>query len=336
MRRFLAASAIASTVFLSSALLGPTLPSAGGGGEVSAPTPTLSRERGRGSAASAAAEVIPSPNVASPGIPAPASSDYVLGSFVAQCGAQATSGCPLYVDGANQTAPSGGALTVLDFGAPCFDANTVYGTQLFNTSSCTTDDQLIPLAQAWLRGYQSTHGSSTPLALLALGTSNSQTGAATVLGGALSTTQMQASGQAWFTNFVHPVAAALSGAAPVVVWGGDDIEHSTGSWYGPSDSKAWVDAYGTAATGSLLSTKRCAGNDPFRLADYGDNAPSGGWTNDDVYYVAWGAPVACAVPEIYIPTMAQEWGALNQWAQANARHRSPSAARCHEVAKGGG
>ena len=283
------------------------------------PGPERGREiasAGRQISAQAAAEVIAPSTAAASGIPAPASSDYVFGAFIAQCGAQATTDCPLYVDGANQTSPSGGALAVLDFGAPCFDANGLYGTQLFTTTSCTTDDQLIPLAQAWLRGYQSTHGSSTPLAVLALGTSNSLTGATTVPGHALTSAQMQASAQAWFSNFVHPVAAALSGPAPVVVWGGDDAEQSnSGDWYGPAPSRAWVDAYGAAASGSLLSTRRCAGHDPFRLADYGDNVLTGGWSNDDIYHVAWGAPVACAVPEIYIPVMAREWGALNQWAQ---------------------
>ncbi len=262
--------------------------------------------------------VLTASTAAAAGIPAPASSDYVLGSFVAQCGPQATSGCPLYVDGANQTAPSGGALTVLDFGAPCFDPNGVYGTQLFNTSSCTTDDQLVPLAQAWLRGYQSTHGSSTPPAILALGTSNSLTAA--VPGNELTSAQMQASAQAWFRNVVQPVAAALFGPAPVTVWAGNDIEQSSsGNWYAPDLSKAWVDAYGAAAAGSLQPTRRCSGSDPFRLADYGDMVLTGGWTNDDIYHVAWGAPVACALPQIYLPFMAQRWAGLNHWAQANAK-----------------
>jgi hypothetical protein len=291
LRRLLAASAIAATILLSSAISG-----------------------------------------AAAGVPAPASSDYVLGSFVAACGAQATTGCPLYIDGANQTAPSGGALTVLDFGAPCFDAMGVYGTQLFNTSSCTTDDQLVPLARAWLRGYQSTHGSSTPAAILALGTSNSLTAA--VPGNALTDVQMQASGQAWFTNVVGPVAAALSGPAPVVVWAGDDIEQSSsGNWYGPAPTRAWVDAYGAAAAGSLASTRRCSGNDPFRLADYGDNVLTGGWSNADVYHVAWGAPVACAVPEIYLPSMAQDWARLNQWAGANGQ---PPVIFTGPMSRGGG
>ena len=250
------------------------------------------------------------------------------------CGPLATTDCPLYVDGANQTAPSGGALTVLDFGAPCYDALGVYGTQLFNTTSCTTDDQLVPLATAWLRGYQSTHSSSTPLAILALGTSNSLTGATTVPGKALTDVQMQASGQAWFTNVVQPVAAALSGPAPVVVWAGSDIEQSnSGDWYGPGPSRAWVDGYGAAAASSLGSTRRCSGNDPFRLANYGDNVLTGGWSNADIYYVSWGAPVACAVPEIYIPAMAQDWARLIQWAQANGQ---PPVIFTGPMSRGGG
>jgi hypothetical protein len=264
--------------------------------------------------------VITASTAAAAGIPAPASSDYVLGSFLAQCGPLATSGCPLYVDGANQTAPSGGSLTVLAFGAPCFDANGVYGTQLFFTQSCTADDQLVPLAKAWLRGYQSTHGSGTPLAILVLGTSNSKTAAPDVPNGTLTDAQMQASAQAWFTKVVQPVAAGLSGPAPVVVWAGNDIEQSGGGgWYDPVPTRAWVDAYGAAAAGSLLPTRLCSGNDPYRLADFGDSLLTGGWSNADIYHVAWEAPVACAVPQVYYPFMAQRWAGLNQWAQANAK-----------------
>jgi hypothetical protein len=57
--------------------------------------------------------------------------------------------CQLYVDGADEPAPAGGALIVLDFGAPCYDPTTfVYGSELFTITSCTTDDQLLPLARA--------------------------------------------------------------------------------------------------------------------------------------------------------------------------------------------
>src|SRR5439155_18121817 len=181
--------------------------------------------------------------------------------FLAQCGASATSGCPLYVDGADEPAPAGGALIVLDFGAPCYvdtQAGPVYGAQLFLNSICTTDDLLLPLAQAFLRGYQSTHGTSTPLAILALGTSNAVTGADP---NALTSPQMQDSGKAWFQNLVQPFNAALSGPAPIVTRGGSDIEQSSNAniWYGPNESTAWVTGYSAAASGSP-GAKQCSGN----------------------------------------------------------------------------
>src|SRR5205823_11072877 len=96
--------------------------------------------------------------------PTPASSYYVFGAMLGTCPPAATTSCPLYVDGADEPSPTGGALAILDFGAPCFDPATtppVYGSQLFNTTTCTSDAQLLPLAQAFYRGYQSTHGAGT-------------------------------------------------------------------------------------------------------------------------------------------------------------------------------
>lgn len=276
------------------------------------------------SGANASQEVIASAQAGS-GPPQPASSYYVYGAFVAECGPTATSGCPLYVDGADEVAPPGGALVVLDFGAPCYVqtlAGPVYGAQLFLTQTCTTDDQLPPLAQAFLRGYQSTHGSGTPLAIVALGTSNAVTGANTnPLGGAM----MQDSGKAWFQNVVQPFAAAATGPAPIVTWGASDIEQSsdTATWYGPNESTAWVDGYSTAALGAL-GNKRCSGNDPFRMADYGDDVVGGGgWTQAQIFHVAWGAAASCAVPEIYVSANGPEWQQTSQWGVANGKGPIP-------------
>jgi len=271
-----------------------------------------------GPAPTAAEEVIAQPQSVG-GPPAPASSYYVYAADAAACTAMATTSCRLYVDGADETSPAGGALMVLDFGAPCFDPVTlVYGSQLFNSSSCTTDDQLLVLAQAFLRGYESTHGAGTPPAILALGTSNSTTGADP---NPLNAWQMQLSGQAWFTNLVQPFAATSASPAPVVTWAGSDIEDSSDliNWYGPTESTAWVDAYGSAAAASLAQPKRCAGNDPYRMADYGDDVVNaGGWTDAAIYHVAWGAQASCAVPEIYVSGNGAEWQRTSQWGATNA------------------
>jgi hypothetical protein len=84
--------------------------------------------------------------------PPATTSYYVYGAYLASCGSGATTGCPLYQDGAgiypSSTTPSG--LLVLDFGAPCYDPHSLtYGTQLFNTFVCTPMDQLMVMAQAW-------------------------------------------------------------------------------------------------------------------------------------------------------------------------------------------
>jgi len=251
--------------------------------------------------------------------PGPASSYYVFGAFKAACTSTATTGCPLYVDGADEPSPPGGALVVLDFGAPCFDpasATPIYGTQLFNTSTCTPDSDLLTLAQAFYRGYQSTHSAGTPMAIIALGTSNSTNGVNT--GNALTATQLQDSGKAWFTNLVQPFAASLTGSAPIVTWAANDIEDSSDPtvWYGPDLTISWVTGYGSSASSSL-GPKRCSGNDPYRMANFGDNVLTGGWTDASIYQVAYGAPVACAVPQIYHTFMATAWQRTSQWGQAN-------------------
>ena len=256
--------------------------------------------------------------------PAPASSYYVYWSFLAQCGPTATSGCPLYVDGADEPAPAGGALIVLDFGAPCYvdtQAGPVYGAQLFLNSICTTDDQLVSLAQAFLRGYESTHGAGTPPAIIALGTSNAVTGANA---SQLSAVAMQDSGKAWFQNLVQPFATAATGPAPIVTWGASDIEQSSNAnvWYGPNESTAWVNGYGAYAASSL-GPKHCSGNDPYRLADYGSDVLTGGWTQPSIFQVAWGAPADCAVPEIYYSANATSWQQTSQWGVANGKGPIP-------------
>ncbi len=279
----------------------------------------------RGFGFSTASQEINATAQAADGMPSPASSYYVFGAFVASCGPTATTGCPLYIDGADEPSPSGGALVALDFGAPCFvpsNGPPVYGTQLFNTTTCTTDDQLLLLAQAFVRGYQSTHGAGTPLGIIALGTSNSLNGVNT--GNALTAPQMQDSGKAWFTNLVQPFAASLSGPAPIVAWAANDIEDSSDptTWYGPDLTIAWVTGYGSSASSSL-GPKRCSGNDPYRMANYGDNLLTGGWTDASIYQVAWGAPVACAVPEIYHTSMATAWQRTSQWGQSNGKGPIP-------------
>jgi len=243
------------------------------------------------------------------GPPAPSSSVYVYGSFVDVCGAGATTGCPLYNDGAD----AAGGMTVLDFGAPCFEPATLdLGTQLFNSQGCTPDSEVVILAELWLRGYQTNPNRSVASGtILVAGSSNSLTAADP--GNALTAEQMAAHGQAWFRSVVSPIATAASAlAAPVAIWGGSDIEESgDGSWYDGPTTAAWVDAY-AAASGA---TKPCTAGRPGLMVDYGDYVPSApGWSPSSVYHVAWQAAPSCPLPEIYVSENANEWQSLNGYA----------------------
>ena len=248
------------------------------------------------------------------GVPQATSSFYVYGSFIDVCGPSATTECPLFNDGAHEAVPAGGGMTILDFGAPCFEPATLaWGIQLFNSQSCTADGVVVVLAQAWLRGYEAatpSHSAAQSFVLV-VGTSNSLTAA--VPGNALTRDQMASHGQAWFASVVGPIATLAQGlASPVTIWAGNDIEQSgDGNWYDGPTTIAWVDAYAAASRAS----KPCVPSRSALMVDYGDYVPNEpGWSPAAVYHVAWQSPPACPVPEIYLSANAREWQSLNSYA----------------------
>jgi hypothetical protein len=204
-------------------------------------------------------------------------------------------------------------MTILDFGAPCFEPATLaWGTQLFNSQGCTPDTTLVILAQVWLRGYETNpNRTASPSYVLAAGTSNSLTAA--VPGYALTPAEMSLHGQEWFRSVISPIAAvARSLPTPVATWAGNDIEESSdGSWYDGSTTGAWVDAYAAAAGAS----KPCTASRDGLMVDYGDYVPNvPGWSAGAVYHVSWQTAPACPVPEIYLAENAGEWQSLNRYA----------------------
>ncbi len=292
----------------------PTLPApASGGGNPNIP---LSGSGGGNESRVLAASVGPAAN---PTPPPATTSYYVFGAYLAQCGSTATTGCPLWVDGAgtysSSSTPSG--LVILDFGAPCYNPNTLaYGTQLFNTYVCTPHSQLVSLAQAWIRGYEGANAARTTPTILGLGSSNSVTGADPP-NYTLTPSQMYTSGTLWFQSLVKPVANGATGlAAPLTFWAATDIEQSSsGDWYDAATTRPWVDGYGVAAAGFVpANSPKCGATTPFAMVNFGDYFPNKpGWTTADVYYVSWGATLACALPEIYIAGWGNYWASLSNW-----------------------
>jgi Fibronectin type III domain len=247
------------------------------------------------------------------GAPSATPSYYVYGSFIDVCGLGATTQCPLYADAAKETIPAAGGMTILDFGAPCFEPATLaWGSQLFNSEGCTPASTLVILAQAWLRGYETNpNRPATAAYVLVAGTSNSLTAA--VPGNAMSHDQMALHGRAWFTSVLSPIIDFAEGLpSPVTVWAGDDIEQSSdGNWYDGPTTSTWVDAYATASGAS----KPCLPTRNGLMVDYGDFLPNApGWSLAAVYHVSWEAAPACPMPEIYSVANASEWQSLNGYA----------------------
>jgi hypothetical protein len=250
------------------------------------------------------------------GVPATSSSFYVFGSFLDVCGLNANTECPLYDDAARETISPAGGMTILDFGAPCFEPVTLaWGIQLLNSQGCTPDAAIVILAQAWLRGFEANpNRAASSSYVLVLGTSNSLTAA--VPGYALTAAEMALHGQAWFSSVVSPVTTiAQSLPSPVTTWAGDDIEESSdGNWYDGPTTAAWVDAFAAASGAS----KPCVASRNGLMVDYGDYVPNEpGWSPGAVYHVAWQAAPACPVPEIYQAANALEWQSLNRYARSN-------------------
>lgn len=268
-------------------------------------------------------------NLLSSVVPPPTSpSYYEYQSYVSECGSTATNTCPLYQQGQATYPPEPAGVVVLDFGAPCFvpSDTSVYGTQMFGNGICVPNVTIANLVNRWIAGYESDHGEGTTPITLAVGTSNSLN---CVDGScpnslssppyALSNAQMTTAGKEWYSQIVG-VVDTTSLPAPVTLWGASDMEQSSsGWWYGGTPTVAWVQGYDAASP----ARSTCAQQQRGFLADYGDDVLGGsgsgdGWTVSQVYQVAWGIAVACAIPEIYYTGMASEWEALSQWGYLNA------------------
>ena len=273
-----------------------------------------------GGAMSSAAHLRPAAGRLGAAPPLSTASDYVYAADAAACSGVPVGRCPLYTAGAHTHTPAGGGLVVLDLGAPCFVPHSRpsrYGTQLFGSSSCTPLADLAQLARAFVSGYEAHHGKGAPRLVLALGTSNSLNGVDP--GSQLSPARMLAAGNAWARQLLARVSTRGL-RARVTLWAGSDMEEAgDGNWYGPGPTIAWVRGY-QQGTGARRS---CSPRVRGFLANYGDDVVGGGpshvdgWGAPQVYAVSWGIAVACALPEIYYPSMALEWAALSGWARAH-------------------
>jgi hypothetical protein len=187
------------------------------------------------------------------------------------------------------------ALVVLAFGRPRHRHGRS-GVSLFGDGFHSTR-AIQRAAQAYARGYAECAGSGSRARLeIVLGTSNYGRGVS------------RGHGRAWarMVNRANDRLRRLGLHRTASFAGGSDIELG---WNGPEVSRRWVRGYDSVAR--------------WRFYNFGDAAGCaprgnclGAWTQDDVWYVSWGARTAWPLPQIYTPSgsMARQWYRLSLYA----------------------
>lgn len=190
-----------------------------------------------------------------------------------------------------------GAIVVLDFGRPTQKGRgrgLRWGASLFRRGFHSTK-VVRQAAQAYGEGAWQCMGGEKATTRLTVGIGTSNFGRDVTF----------QHGQAWaeMVNQANEWAQKTGLLSTVEFAGANDIEMS---WAGPKRTKAWVRGYDSAAK--------------WPYYDYGDAADCpprgnclGAWTQEDLWFVAWGARTALPLPQIYTPNgvMAEQWYRLS-------------------------
>jgi hypothetical protein len=195
---------------------------------------------------------------------------------------------------------------ILDFGQPWFDGNN-YGVRIFGNREFRSTSQLSDAVKGFLSGYYRCSPPGVHLAL-AVGTNNS--------GPQEQITNEHGRAWAQMVNDLNTwIASPPSYADKLSAKGAIDIEPDF------NDSvvtRAWADGYTSAFEGSSFyyNFGSCDGC-PFTGCP--DCIPNNGWTQEDVWYVSWGATAAFPLPEIYLTNgvNADQWYHMSIYAVTN-------------------
>jgi hypothetical protein len=190
-----------------------------------------------------------------------------------------------------------GVIVILDFGRPTRKGRgrgAAWGASLFQKGFHSTS-VIRRAAQAYGEGAWRCMGGTKATTQLTIGIGTSNFGPGVT----------SRHGRAWaeMVNEANEWAEETGLFSAVRFAGANDIELS---WAGPKTTKAWVRGYDSVAR--------------WPYYDYGDAAAcpprgncQGAWTQEDVWYVAWGARTAIPLPQVYTPNgvMAEQWYRLS-------------------------
>jgi hypothetical protein len=197
----------------------------------------------------------------------------------------------MYAQG-SQAARGAAGLLILDWGQPYYLGNGLYGTYHFG-GRAVSDDAILQATKSFIQGVWANRSSSTNLAV-AIGESNYASSYAMPL----STTAWYNNGLQWgnLVNKAQSFVAANHYDKVIGIYGAGDLETA---WSSFTLASNLVNGYNKASSRLYF--------------DFGDAAP-GYWTNEQLWYVAYGAKNNLPIPEIYYNANATTWGMLSRWA----------------------
>jgi hypothetical protein len=199
-------------------------------------------------------------------------------------------GCALAPRLAGSAEPE--SVVILDYARPRQwtgpDGQTVYGASIWNLEDRYPNTrQIAASARSLMEGYVecTPRGDSSPRLLVVVGTSNH---------GRQVTPEH---GRAWaaMVNDLGDYLRIGRLADRVAVAGGSDMELAYNT---PAVTRAWVDAYHDVGQWPLVNFGDAAGC-PTRGTTARPGRCDDGWTQEDIWYVSWGSPLARAMPQIY-------------------------------------
>lgn len=187
------------------------------------------------------------------------------------------------------------------FGQPRLPAGT-YGASLWGHPTSVAD--IASLVEAFATGYYNSLGTNRNVHVRIIIATNSSGNQAT-----------SQHGQTW-AQMVNDVASWVLGkgySGQIDIAGGNNIELGASPWATPLRTRSWVDGYASVFPQRLLYDVAAADGCPTTGTTATPRSCSNGWTQEDVWYVAWGAPPAEPLPEIYVTAQASQWSNLSHY-----------------------
>ncbi len=207
------------------------------------------------------------------------------------------------------------SVAVLAFGCPrCFENNR-FGANLFGFGPASLDDISVAVKH-FAAGYYVCSGSDMESNLIiGVGTSNYLCGRDPCD----TNSKAKAHGTAW-SGMVREINQWLVNQGifhQVQVFGANDKELG---WNTPAWSRNWISGFEQVSGNFFLHFGDAAG------CPYEDNPHwgcQGQWTEDDVWYISYGAPSALPLPLIYLTNgvHAKQWASLSRYSVAQHGYR---------------